>query len=230
MPDAQDIKGRLFDEWPDRYDSWFETPIGALVKRYESELLMDMLKPGRGETILDVGCGTGVFTLDILSFGTRVTGIDISRPMLKRAGQKARAYSFRGIVGDMRSLPFADDCFDKVVSVTALEFIEDGKGAVRDLFRVTKKGGILVVATLNSLSPWATRRKHEAEKGHSIFERAIFRAPDELRTMAPASAVVKTTIHFQKNDDPKKAPEIERDGRKKGLVTGAFLTAKWEKP
>jgi len=230
MPDPQVIKSSLFDQWPDRYDSWFETPIGALVKKYESELLMDMLKPARGETILDVGCGTGVFTLDILSFGTRVTGIDISRPMLKRAGQKAGAYSFRGIVGDMRSLPFADNCFDKVVSVTALEFIEDGKGVVRDLFRVTKKGGIIVVATLNSLSPWAVRRKRETEKSHSIFERAIFRAPDELRTMARASAVIKTTIHFQKNDDPKKVPEIERDGRKKGLVTGAFLTAKWEKP
>jgi ubiquinone/menaquinone biosynthesis C-methylase UbiE len=230
MPNEQDIKSRLFDQWPERYDSWFETPIGALVKRYESELLMDMLKPCRGETILDVGCGTGVFTRDILSFGTRVTGIDISQPMLKRARQKAGAYSFREIVGDMRSLPFADNCFDKVISVTALEFIEDGKGVVRDIFRVTKKGGIIVVATLNSLSPWAVRRKHETEKGHSIFKRAIFRAPDELRTMAPASAVVKTTIHFQKNDDPKKAPEIERDGRKKGLVTGAFLAAKWEKP
>ena len=36
---------RLFDEWPEKYDQWFETPIGALVKQYENELLLDFLQP-----------------------------------------------------------------------------------------------------------------------------------------------------------------------------------------
>jgi len=229
MPDEQDIKARLFDEWPDRYDRWFETPIGSLVKRYESELVLDLLKPRHGEMILDVGCGTGVFTLDILSFGPLVIGLDISRPMIMRAGIKAEGYPFQGVAGDMKSLPFADSCFDKVVSVTALEFIEDGQSAVRDLFRVTKKGGTIVVATLNSLSPWATRRKRVSQKGHSIFEKQIFRSPDAMRSIAPAEGIVKTAIHFQKGDDPEKVPKIESEGRKRDLVTGAFLAARWEK-
>ncbi len=220
---------RLFDEWPEKYDRWFETPIGALVKKYENELLLDLLQPRPGESILDVGCGTGVFTLNILACGPRLAGLDISIPMLKQAEFKTAGYPFRGVVGDMSFLPFADECFDRVVSMTALEFIADGRKAVADLFRVTRKGGVVVATTLNSLSPWAVRRKKKADKGHSLFERMIFRSPDEMRAMAPVEGLVKTAIHFQKNDDPKRAPEIERDGQRRKLDTGAFLAARWVK-
>ena len=198
MSDQRDVDGRLFDEWPEKYDRWFETPIGALVKKYENELFLDLLRPHAGESILDVGCGTGVFTLNILASGPCVTGLDISLPMLKQARRKAEGYPFRGVAGDMSVLPFADECFDKVVSMTALEFIADGRRAVADLFRVTRKGGIVVVTTLNSLSPWAARRKKAAATGHSLFERMIFRSPDEMRAIAPVEGLVKTAIHFQK--------------------------------
>ena len=230
MTGERDVDGRLFDDWPEKYDRWFETPIGALVKKYENELFLDLLQPRPGESILDVGCGTGVFTLNILASGPRVTGLDISIPMLKRAEQKTAGYPFRSVVGDMSFLPFADECFDKVVSMTALEFIADGGAAVADLFRVTRKGGIVVVTTLNSLSPWAARRKKAAGNGHSLFERMIFRSPDEMRAIAPVEGLVKTAIHFQKDDDPERVNEIELDGQRKGLDTGAFLAAKWQKP
>jgi ubiquinone/menaquinone biosynthesis C-methylase UbiE len=226
----RDIDGRLFDHWPEKYDRWFETPIGALVKKYETELLLDLLRPRPGESILDAGCGTGVFTLNILASGPRLTGLDISLPMLRRAGQKMEGYPFGAVAGDISFLPFADECFDKVVSVTVLEFIADGREAVADLFRVTRKGGVVVVTTLNSLSPWAARRKKAADKGHSLFERMIFRSPDEIRAIAPVEGLVKTAIHFEKDDDPKGAPEIERDGQRRSLDTGAFLAARWEKP
>ena len=229
VSNEQDVKERLFDSWPEKYDRWFETPIGALVKKYENQLLLDLLEPRPQELILDVGCGTGVFTLNILGLGTRVIGLDISQPMLLRAGQKAGKYPFRAVAGDMRFLPFADQCFDRVVSMTALEFIADGQAAVEDMFRVAKKGGVVVATTLNSLSPWADRRKKAADKGHSLFEQMVFRSPDDMRALAPIDATVKTAIHFLKDDDPQRAPEIERDGNKKGLDTGAFVAARWIK-
>ena len=230
MPDRQDTQKRLFDDWPDRYDEWFETPIGALVKRYESLLLSDLLQPRPGEMILDVGCGTGVFTLDMLSSGPCIIGLEISRPMLMRARQKSTGYSFHPIAGNMMSLPFADNVFDKVVSMTALEFVEDAQHAVRELFRVTQKKGTIVVTTLNSLSPWADRRQQKAEKGHHLFQKMIFRSPDEMRNLAPSGGVVKTAIHFRKEDDPNRALEIEEDGQTNNLNTGAFLAARWVKP
>ena len=223
-------EGRLFDTWPDRYDRWFTTPIGALVKKFERELLLDLLTPCCGEIILDAGCGTGVFTLDILSSGPHLIGLDISLPMLRRSGDKARGYPFQMVLGDISNLPFPENSFDKVVSVTAFEFIEDAKGALGELFRVTKKQGYIVVATLNSLSPWASQRRAEAKKRSTIFEKAIFRSPDELRSIAPVDGVIRTAIHFQKEDDPQVAAEMELEGGEKGLETGAFLAARWEKP
>jgi ubiquinone/menaquinone biosynthesis C-methylase UbiE len=225
----QKEKSRLFDEWPDQYDRWFTSPIGTLVKKYEAELILDLLRPLPGEIILDAGCGTGVFTIDILALGARVIGLDISLPMLRRARGKAREYPFQIVLGDMLRLPFLDGSFDKVASVTALEFVQDAKSSVQELFRVTKKGGSILVATLNSLSPWASRRRAEAQKKQSIFTKAIFRSPDELRSLAPVEGVIRTAIHFRKEDDPTIAPEIERAGREKGLNTGAFVAVRWEK-
>ncbi len=203
--------------------------MGTLVKKYESELLLDLLRPKHKEIILDAGCGTGVFTLDILSLGPHIIGLDISLPMLKRAGRKATGYPFQMVLGDILSLPFPENSFDRVVSVTALEFITDAKAAIRELFRVTKKGGCIVLATLNSLSPWASQRKAEAKKGHSLFEKAIFRSPDELLSLVSVKGVVRTAIHFQKEDDPEIIPEIERKGRLRSLKTGAFVAARWIK-
>jgi ubiquinone/menaquinone biosynthesis C-methylase UbiE len=230
MSNGKKVKGRLFDEWPEAYDRWFETPIGALVKKYENELLLDLLQPRPGEMILDVGCGTGVFTLNILDCGPRMIGLDISQPMLRRAEQKAKGFPFQCVAGDMQALPFGDGCFDKVVSMTTLEFIAEGIEAVDDLFRVTKNGGVVVVTTLNRLSPWANRRKKAAEKGHALFEQMIFRSPDEMRALARVDGTVKTAIHFLKDDDPQRVPAIEREGKQRGLDTGAFVAGRWVKP
>jgi ubiquinone/menaquinone biosynthesis C-methylase UbiE len=219
----------LFDPWPEKYDQWFTTPIGALVKRYEVKLILDLLNPGADEIVLDAGCGTGVFTFDLLSFGTHVTGVDISLPMLLRAVQKSKEYSFRAVLADMSNLPFLDNAFDKVVSITALEFIADAKRAMEELFRVTRKGGCIVVATLNRLSPWADRRRAEAKRGHSLFEKAIFRSPDELLSLVSANGEVRTAIHFGRKENPNHAPAIELEGQRKSLNTGAFVAARWQK-
>jgi ubiquinone/menaquinone biosynthesis C-methylase UbiE len=220
----------IFDEWPDKYDQWFETPIGRLVRQYEGRLLLEMVQPSQGELILDGGCGTSIFTIDLLAAGSRIIGLELSLPMLRRAGRKAAGRPFFPVQGDMRRLPFADCAFNKVVSVTAIEFIRDARSAVAELFRVTKPGGLVVVASLNSLSPWAMRRKAAAKEGHVIFEHAHFRSPAEMADLAPFPASVQTAIHFQKLDDPEVAIEVERDGEARRLDTGAFLVVRWEKP
>jgi len=189
-----------------------------------------MARPRRGERILDVGCGTGIFTLDLLKACSHVIGLELSLPMLQRAGKKAAGLPFHMIQGDMRGLPFADAAFDKTVSVTAIEFLEDARGGIAELLRVTRPGGFVVVASLNSLSPWAARRKAAAKEGHAIFEHARFRSPSEMAGLVPLPALVRTAIHFQKHDDPERARAIEGAGDAGRLDTGAFLVVRWEKP
>ncbi|MCD6280614.1 MAG: methyltransferase domain-containing protein [Deltaproteobacteria bacterium] len=220
----------LFDTWPDRYDRWFETPLGSLIRYYEAELIKDMLLPAQGDFILDAGCGTGVFTLDFLLARAHVIGFDISLPMLERAIEKLKAFPFQAASGDMRALPFGDGLFDKAVSITALEFIPDAEAAVSELFRVVKSGGIIVVATLNSLSPWAERREVEAKKTKTVFSNVIFRSPQDVLALAPVEGEARTAIHFADDEDPQRAREIEDVGNREGLETGAFLAARWVKP
>jgi len=193
-------------------------------------LIDDLLKPGPGEFILDAGCGTGVFTLDMISCGARVVGLDLSLSMIQKARQKGASSQLRIISADILRLPFLENSFDKTVSITALEFIPDGQKAIKELFRVTRKEGTLVVATLNSLSPWAERRREEGQKGHSLFSKAFFRSPGELAALAPVKGESRTAVHFLKEEDPDRAGEIERKGKLKDLSTGAFLAARWIKP
>jgi ubiquinone/menaquinone biosynthesis C-methylase UbiE len=220
----------IFDQWPEKYDQWFETPIGRLIENHEGQLIFSLLKPGSGEFILDAGCGTGVFTAHLLERGAGVVGLELSRPMLIRTLSKSKGRLFLPAQGDMRNLPFADGSFDKTVSVTAIEFIENAKVAVQEMFRVTKPGGVIVVATLNSLSPWAYRRMEAGKKGHPIFRHALFRSPEEIAALSPVEGIIETAIHFQKTDDPDLAQRLEREGRERGLNTGAFLAARWIKP
>lgn len=220
----------IFDDWPEKYDQWFETPMGRLIKGYESKLVLRMLTPDPGEVILDAGCGTGIFTADILKTGARVVGLDLALAMLRRALTKCTGRTFQSVIGDMQRLPFGDASFHKAVSITAIEFIQDARIAVKELFRVTKPGGFIVVATLNSLGPWAQRRKEAAKKGHPLFRHTIFRSPDEIKGLSPVEGIVKTAIHFEKHDDPDIASKIENSERARGLNTGAFLAARWVKP
>jgi len=218
-----------FDAWTSRYDSWFETPCGTLIKQYESEMLLKFLNPLAKDKILDVGCGTGIFTIDVMAFGPMITGIDISQPMLRKAMDKTSQSGFTGICADMCALPFADNSFDKVLSMTAIEFVVDAKKAIDEIDRVAKKGGSIVVTTLNSLSPWADRRLDAAKKGHKLFKKIFFRSPDEMRSLVPANSVVRTAIHFQKKDRLSDIALIERQGKENHSDKGAFLAVKWNK-
>lgn len=219
----------LFDTWTEKYDQWFATPTGQLVRAYESALLLELLAPCPGEHILDVGCGTGIFTRDVLVAGVRVTGIDLSIPMLQRAVVRLGQTGFSGVAADMRALPFADHTFDRVFSMTAIEFLVDARPGIGELHRVVRPGGCVVLTTLNSLSPWAARRQEKGRNGHELFQRIFFRSPEALQALVPATCQVRTAIHFQPDDPVDRIPAIERSGQERQLETGALLAVQWRK-
>ncbi len=221
---------QIFDDWPERYDRWFETPLGKAVLASERELIMALLRPEPGERILDAGSGTGIFTGAFIGRGADVVGLDISFAMLRRAQQKDASLARRVVAADMLNLPFRDGVFDKSVSVTAVEFIAAGRAAVAELFRVTRPGGIVVAATLNSLSPWADRRREDARHDSaSVFNRVYFRSPAELLALAPAPGETRTAVHFGKDAPPSAWERLERQGQEQASERGAFVAARWQK-
>lgn len=230
VEDENVAQGELFDPWPENYDAWFATPIGRLVKTVESELLLTMLAPQPGERLLDVGCGTGVFTREVFAAaGCTVVGLDISLPMLARGVANCTSEQFHAVAGDMLRLPFADESFARVYSMTALEFVADARAAIGELQRVCRPGGTIVLTTLNSLSPWAVRRQKKGTEGHSLFSRMTFRSPQELAALVPGSARLATAVHFDKEDPLAEALRREQQGRMAASENGAFLALCWQK-
>ncbi len=123
---------------PEEYDAWYRSPRGKWIGETEYRLLMKLLRPMPGESLLDIGCGTGYFTRRFAESGLPVTGVDPSPAMLGFAKAHAAAGE-RFIFGDARALPFPDRSFDLCVSVTALCFIAEQARALSEMLRVTRR-------------------------------------------------------------------------------------------
>jgi ubiquinone/menaquinone biosynthesis C-methylase UbiE len=171
-----------FDVFAEKYDSWFETPLGRHVALVEKGLILDLASPVRGEKMLDIGIGTGFFAMDFLERGLDIAGMDISEEMLAVAGRKG----FKNLsVGDARDVSYPDETFSLVLSVTALEFIKEPRRAISEMVRVCKKGGRIVVGTLGADSLWALKRKRETKNNPgSVFSDVHFYTLSELKELA----------------------------------------------
>src|SRR3712207_4737383 len=99
------------------------------------------LRPG--QRVLDVGAGTGASTEELRRSGAYAIGVGLSVGML-RAGRHTRS-DVPLVAGDALALPFPDACFDAVTISFALRNVVDVPAALRELGRVTRPGGRLVV-------------------------------------------------------------------------------------
>ena len=102
--------------------------------------LMKYLKSG--DNILDVGCGAGKVSSYLFEKGYRVTGIDINKEALKE-GKKINKDIIYKKADITKKIPFADNFFDAVIVFDVFEHIENDHQAVREAYRVLKKGGTL---------------------------------------------------------------------------------------
>ena len=113
--------------------------------------LREMLSPNPGQRVLEVGPGTGYYALQAarwLEPGGTLDILDIQQEMLDHTMHRARAMGVLNIVprlGDAQALPYPDDHFDSACLVATLGEVPDKGRALRELRRVLKRGGRLVV-------------------------------------------------------------------------------------
>jgi ubiquinone/menaquinone biosynthesis C-methylase UbiE len=162
--------GHIFDvKLANLYEAWQNTSDGMVFDRLSSELTVHLIKPKKGERVLDIGCGTGNHLLLFYRLGLDVTGIDASPYMLdiakSRLGNKS---SFK--LGSAEDLPFEDNEFDLTTLILTLEFLDHPLPALREAGRVTKNK--VFIGVLNGLSLGCVWKKCCSLFSSSIFRKA----------------------------------------------------------
>jgi SAM-dependent methyltransferase len=126
-----------------------------------------------GARILDAGCGSGRNMVDLARHGT-VTGIELSPPSVALARERDRGAVIEGSVLDM---PFDDDAFDLTLSLDVIEHLQDDVAALRELRRVTKPGGVLLVTV--PAYQWLWSGHDEINHHHRRYNRRTLLAAAE---------------------------------------------------
>ncbi|NLI83566.1 MAG: methyltransferase domain-containing protein [Deltaproteobacteria bacterium] len=159
------------------YNDWFLSERGRVVWSLETGLLSRIWAPKGPQKLLEVGCGTGIFTEWFASQGHRVTGIEPSPEMLNIAHLRlpSRIDLDQGFAED---LPYDDNAFDTVAFITTLEFVNEPVQALREALRVAKRH--ILLGVLNKYSLITGQRLLERLWKNSVFDHARFFSVFEL--------------------------------------------------
>lgn len=222
----------IFDDIANIYDDWYKTPLGRFADIVENNLIFKYLPDLKGKNLLDVGCGTGLYSIRAYSRGATVTGLDISENMLNIAREKAKLSSapINFILGDMDNMPFNDNLFDAVISITAFEFSKNPKNTLKEILRVLKPGCKAVIGVLSEHSLWSKKRGEQAESPYNIYFFAHFFEPKELKRLLIdagfKSIIIDSSLFLPPNNSsmlPRFAYLREYSGRIFTPLNGAFI-------
>ena len=124
--------------------------------------MVDRAAPLQGRRVLDIGCGVGMYTSAFRQRTPEVFGIEVE--FSRAVKGRERALGIAQAVGE--ALPFADASFDVVFSHEVLEHVRDDGACAREMVRVTRPGGRIVIFVPNRLYPFET---------HGIYVRGHYR-------------------------------------------------------
>jgi demethylmenaquinone methyltransferase/2-methoxy-6-polyprenyl-1,4-benzoquinol methylase len=132
----------MFDRIAPVYDAMNRVMTAGLDVRWRRLAAASAVRPG--DRVLDAACGTGDLALAAVDAGAReVVGVDFSPRMLERARRKSTAVEW--VQGDLLQLPFTEGSFDAATVGFGIRNVEDLEGGLRELRRVLRPGGRLVV-------------------------------------------------------------------------------------
>jgi ubiquinone/menaquinone biosynthesis C-methylase UbiE len=209
--DSKFIKQK-FDGNSKIYDYSENTLEGRLQRELEWERILKSLLPeNRGVRILDAGGGTGRITLPLAKLGYQVTLCDLSPGMLDVARGKLLEEALIDRVeireADLASMPFSDEVFDLVVCLHGAFCNADSLVAAKELTRVLKRRGVIMVDTLSrywaatnvlSSSPDLSLKLLKSERNHAYdvhgdWQRVF--SPDEFKKLFDQNGIKNIKIY-----------------------------------
>ena len=180
----------MFDDVARRYDLTNDILSLGQDRRWR-KVVVDAVDPRPGELVLDLAAGTGTSSQPFADRGATVVPCDFSIGMLQ-VGKKARP-GLGFTAGDGTRLPFADDTFDAVTISFGLRNIVDPDAGLREMLRVTRPGGRLVVCEF-SHPTWAPFR--------TVYVEYLMRA---LPPLARAGVLEPGRLRLPRRVDPRLA-------------------------
>ncbi|AQP46388.1 bifunctional demethylmenaquinone methyltransferase/2-methoxy-6-polyprenyl-1,4-benzoquinol methylase [Tessaracoccus aquimaris] len=137
----------MFDAVAKRYDLF--NSVLSLGQVYGwRKATVAAVDPRPGQRILDLAAGTGTSSAALAETGAYVVASDISLGMLEQGRRQQPGIDF--VAGDALALPFPDDTFDAVTISYGLRNVENTEAALREMLRVTKPGGRVVIAEFST--------------------------------------------------------------------------------
>lgn len=182
----------VFHRQARRYDSWLDSPEGRIC--FPAELAaLRRLAPWVLRPALEVGVGTGAFA-EALGIPY---GIDPAPGMLRLA--RRRGIRVAAAVGE--SLPLRAACLGTVYLIFTLCFVEDPRQVLREIKRVLRPGGSLLLGIIPRESPWGRHYRALGASGHPFYRWARFLSVEETRSLIQSEgftlAAAASTLHQQ---------------------------------
>lgn len=146
----------FYEEEAKIYDSErFFTAHGKYVDRIQKDIVLSM-GSWKGRKILDIGCGTGRFAIELAEHQASVVALDPSLNMLNTLGWKLKDKNIVGTIDLVRAsgyqLPFRDDTFDGCISINVINHLPDHHKMLGEVHRIVKPNGFFIMNFPNMLS------------------------------------------------------------------------------
>jgi malonyl-CoA O-methyltransferase len=181
-----------YDRWAEFYDG-DDNPLVLLEEIHIGDLIGDTA----GITVADIGCGTGRHTLRLAASGARVTGVDFSEEMLRRASSKAAANGVRLVQHDLaQPLPLPHASFDLVLCCLVLDHISEIRTFFGELRRICRPRGAVVISVMHpAMSLRGVQARFvDPESGRRISPASVEHTMADYLTAAMSAGLVLKSI------------------------------------
>lgn len=130
--------------------------VGDMSLKRRAKRIIEELDPKPNQKIIDLGCGDGyyLYLLTSLSKNFHLIGLDNDRSALSNAKRNLSGKKVKLIQGSVSDMPFSSNSFNKVVFTEVIEHLPDDKLALKEIYRILKKKGTLVLTTTSINYPF----------------------------------------------------------------------------